>query len=440
MSQLTILHPHAGAIDIGASELYCNTYEHEEVEVFIYTQEGLEAMVKMFVSSGVDTVALEATGVYWLPVYEALESAGVEVYMVNGAHVKQLPGRKSDISDALWLRSLHQYGLLKAGFVPEASIRCLRSYIRVRDTHIRQGSEEVLRMHKALDLMGLKIHQVLSQIQGKSGLAILDAIVDGERDISILVGLTDGRVQKNKAEQLAQALKGNYAKEHLFLLQQALKSWRFHQEQMGQCDREIEIQLQEMTQEKEVPQIEDQPKGMRHNAPKIADLHRLLLTLSQGKNPTQIEGINDYSFLKLVAHTGLDMEAWANEKRFVSYAGLAPSHDRSGKRKRRRYRKGNKEVKNIFMLLARSVAKMDTELGAFYRQLKARKGPAVAMKALARKIAIRYYRIMKFGTDYIVKGTEWFEHNFKQQKTNRLIKQLKKLNPDNQLIAQLTVA
>ena len=270
--------------------------------------------------------------------------------------------------------------------------------------------------------------------------AILDAIVDGERDISILVGLTDGRVQKNKAEQLAQALKGNYAKEHLFLLQQALKSWRFHQEQMGQCDREIEIQLQEMTQEKEVPQIEDQPKGMRHNAPKIADLHRLLLTLSQGKNPTQIEGINDYSFLKLVAHTGLDMEAWANEKRFVSYAGLAPSHDRSGKRKRRRYRKGNKEVKNIFMLLARSVAKMDTELGAFYRQLKARKGPAVAMKALARKIAIRYYRIMKFGTDYIVKGTEWFEHNFKQQKTNRLIKQLKKLNPDNQLIAQLTVA
>ena len=437
MSDLHLIHPRAGAIDIGASELFCNTYEHEEVEVFPYTQSGLDSMSQMFVSSGVETVALEATGVYWLPVYESLEAAGLIVCMVNGAHVKQLPGRKSDVSDALWLRTLHQYGLLKAGFVPDSTIRCLRSYIRVRDNHIEDGGREVLRMQKALDLMGVKIHQVLSQIQGTSGLAMIEAILAGERSAEVLISLTDRRIRENKADQLREALAGNYAKEHLFILRQALKSWKFHQEQVKECEKEITAQLGEMTQGKEPPQIHDQPKPIRHHRPDIDQLHTLLLTLTGGKNPTQIEGINDQSLLKLIAHTGLDLSQWPNEKRFTSYAGLAPSHDQSGKKRRRRYRKGNKEVKNIFMLIARSVAKMKTELGEFYRQLKARRGAPVAIKALARKIAIRYYRIMRFGTEYTVKGMEHFQQNFNQQKTKMLIKQIKALNPDIQEVIKM---
>lgn len=431
---LSLLHPHAGAVDIGASALFCNTYQSDQVSEFVYTQDGLASLCSYFVDAGVDTVALEATGVYWLPVYEQLEAAGVEVYMVNGAHVKQLPGRKSDIADAVWLRTLHQYGLLKAGFVPEASIRCLRSYMRIRETHIADGAREVLRMQKALDLMGVKIHQVLSQVQGKSGLAIIEAILEGERDADTLIGLTDKRVQRDKSEQLRKALKGSYRKEHLFLLSQALKAWKFHQEQILTCDGQLQEQLIEMGQGAEEVEITDQPKPIRHHPPKIKDLHRLLLTLTGGKNPTQIEGINDQSLLKLIAHTGLDMSVWPNEKHFVSYASLAPSHDQSGKRKKRRHRKGNKEIKTIFMLIARSIARTKTELGEFYRHLKARRGPAIAMKALARKIAIRYYRIMKHGTEYTVKGIEDFQQNFKEQRTKTLIKQLRKLAPDIQIV------
>lgn len=434
MSKLELLHPHAGAIDIGAASLFCNTYQGDEVKEIDNNQDGLDALCRYFHDAEVDTVALEATGVYWLPVFEALEECGIEVFMVNGAHVKQLPGRKSDVADAVWLRTLHQYGLLKAGFVPDASIRCLRSYIRIRENHISDGSREVLRMQKALDLMGIKIHQVLSQIHGKSGLAILRAILAGERDPEVLISLTDMRIQRSKREELRAALKGNYRKEYLFLLSQALKSWQFHQDQIRECDAQIEEQLIEMGRGRQEVAITDTPKHIRHHRPHIEDLHKLLLTLTGGNNPTQIEGINDQTLLKLIAHTGLDMDNWKNEKRFVSYAGLAPAHDQSGKRKRRRYRPGNKEIKAIFTLIARSVAKMKTELGEFYRHLKSRRGAGVAMKALARKIAIRYYRIMKFGTEYTIRGIEQFEQNFKEQKAKRLIKQLKSLHADIQII------
>lgn len=434
MSKLLILNPHAGAIDIGSSMLYCNSYKDEEVQEYAYTEEGLLEVASYFKLAKVTTVALEATGVYWLRVYEVLESAGIEVYMVNGAHVKQLPGRKSDIADALWLRTLHQYGLLKAGFVPNASIRSLRSYIRIRDTHIADGAREVQRMQKALDLMGLKIHQVISQIHGTSGLAIIEAILAGERSLDVLIKLTDKRIQEQKGEDLRKALKGAYSKEHLFLLSQSLKAWKFHQEQIKACDTQIEQQLIEMNEGAEAVEITDKAKRIRHHRPNIDNLHQLLLTLTGGKNPTQIEGINDQSLLKLIAHTGLDMDIWPSEKHFASYASLAPAHDQSGKRKKRRYRKGNKEIKQIFVLIARSVAKMKTELGEFYRQLKARRGPAIALKALARKIAIRYYRIMKYGSEYTIRGIEDFQHNFKEQKAKYLIRQLKKLKPELEIV------
>lgn len=436
MSKLTVIHSQAGAIDIGASELFCSTFASDQVEIYGYDSENLQVMAKMFVDAEVKTVAIEATGVYWIPVYEALEDVGLEVYMVNGAHVKQIPGRKNDIADAVWLRTLHQYGLLRSGFVPEATIRCLRTYMRIRENHIQDGGREVLRMQKALDLMGLKIHQVLSQIQGKSGLAILEAILDGERDPDRLISLTDKRVREKKSEELRRALKGNYRKEYLFLLSQAIKSWRFHQNQILECDKELTAQLAEMTNGVESPEIDDKPKKIRHHPPQIPDLHKLLLTLTGGKNPTRMEGINDQSLLKLIAHCGLDFTAWKNEKHFVSYASLAPSHDQSGRRKRRRYRKGNKEIKNIFILIARSVAKMKTELGEFYRHLKSRKGPQIAMKALARKIAVRFYNIMRYGIEYTIKGIEDFQQNFKEQKAKRIFKQLKNLNLDPKFIKE----
>lgn len=436
-SSLHVIHPRAGAIDIGSSELYCNTFQSDEVEVFAYRYEELEKLVSFFIEAGVETLALEATGVYWLPVFEALEAAGLEVYMVNGAHVKQLPGRKSDIADAVWLRTLHQYGLLKAGFVPEASIRSLRSYVRIRENHIKDGAREVSRMHKALDLMSLKPHQVLTQIHGKSGLAILDAILTGERDPAKLVALTDARVQKSKADELIKSLRGNYRKEHLFLLEQALKSWRFHQTQILACDKRIEEQLLEMTVSLDVPDITDKPKPIRHHKPQIPELHTLLLMLTGGKNPTQLDGINDQTLMKLIAHCGLDFSKWKNEKHFTSYASLTPCRDRSGKQKRKRYKQGNKELKNIFTQLANSIAKTQTDLGEFYRHLKGRRGPKIAMKALARKIAERFYRIMRHGTEYTSRGIEHFQQNFKEQQLNMIRKRIKSLGIDNHELIQL---
>jgi len=352
----------------------------------------------------------------------------LEVYVVNGAHVKQLPGRKSDVADAIWLRTLHQHGLLRSGFVAESDIRTLRTYVHVRDTHINSGAREVQRMQKALELMGLKLHQVVSQIQGVSGMAIMEAILAGERDVEKLILLTHKRIRDTKTDQLREALKGNFRQEYLFSLQQAITSWRFHQEQVLVCDKEIEGHLQQMTHGVDKPDITDTPKTIRHHRPQIDELHQHLLILTQGKNPTQIEGINDQSLLKLISLTGLEMSAFPSEKHFVSYAGLTPCNDSSGKRKRRRRSKrGNPNLRQVFMLIARSVSKMRNELGEFYRNLKARRGSAIAMKALARKLAIRYYRIMKHGVEYVVRGIELYQKNTKNQKIRSLKKQMIKM-------------
>jgi transposase len=242
---LQTINAHAAAIDVGSEQLYVAVV-NQPVQVFETFTESLHALRDMLVGAGVTSVAMEATGVYWLPVYEVLEAAGLEVCVVNGAHVKSLPGRKSDMQDCQWLAELHSHGLLRSGFVPPQAIRRLRDYQRLRQDHIRMGSAHIQHMQKALDRMNLKIHEVLSDLTGVSGLRLIGAILNGVRSRQLLLELCDVQILRRKRAAMLKALEGHWQPEHLFALRQAYEGWEFYQRQIAACDREIAMVLDQI--------------------------------------------------------------------------------------------------------------------------------------------------------------------------------------------------
>lgn len=360
---------------------------------------------------GVKSVAMEATGIYWLCVYEVLERAGLEVVMVNGKHVKNVPGRKTDMSDSQWSATLHAHGLLKPGFVPPEHIRRLQDYLRVRSDHITMAGSHEQHMQKALERMNLKIHDVISDLTGVSGLKMIQAILDGQRDPGKLVGLCDEQIQKRKADRLRAALEGTWKPEHLFALRQAYELWRTYQKKIAECDRVIQEVLQEIAGPED-PQNPAPPptKSGGVNTPQIAGLHALLWRLCGGKDPTCLPGLADYVLLLLIAEIGTDLARhWKTEKHFTAWLGLAPGSRDSGKRKSSQPRSRNRGGR-LFCVIARSVGRsVDKALGGFYRRLKARRGGLVANLALARKLAELYYRLMVHGMKYVEQGLKKYE-------------------------------
>ena len=415
MKPLPVLDPQAAAIDVGSESLHVSVAGDTPKVFGTFTVE-LEALREWFKGQGVRTVAMEATGVYWLYLYEVLEAAGLEVVVVNGRHVQNVPGRKTDMSDCQWLATLHAHGLLRGGFVPPADIRRLQDYQRLRADHIIGAAGQVQKMQQALERMNVKFHDVISDLTGVSGLKVVRAILRGEREPVRLLALCDGQIQRKKSAAVKESLRGCWKDEQLFALRQALELWETFQQKIADCDRELERLLHQLAGpppsqggpgggELRLAPVKDAGK----NAPAIERCQQLLARICGGRDATQIPGLSVYLVLQLISEVGTDMTRWPTEKHFTSWLGLAGGRKQSGKRKGSIKAHRNRAGR-MFCAAARALARsMDKALGGFYRRLRGRIGGLAANVALARKLAQLFYRLLRYGMEYVEKGLKAYE-------------------------------
>lgn len=427
--RMPIVHPQAAGLDIGRDEIWaCVPTDQDQplVRGFSTFTPDLETLVAWLQACHIDTVAMESTGVYWIPIYDLLEAAGLEVYLVNARHLKNVPGRKSDVQDCQWIQRLHQYGLLSASFRPAADLCALRSYLRHRRMLIEYRAAHIQHMQKALQQMNVQLMQVLSDITGETGLAIIREIVAGERDPVQLAHLRDPRCQHSQ-DEIAKALTGHYQPEHVFALGQALALYDFYTVQLQACDEAIEQHYHQCPPAAEdLPPLPPSAKTNTHskNAPAFdvrAHLYRLT-----GVDLTAIDGLNASTVQEIVSEIGTQMDKWPTEKHFCSWLHLAPHNDISGGQVlRSQVLKGQNRAAQAFRLAAQAVGKTDTALGAFYRRLRARLGPQKAMVATAHKLARIVYHLLKQREPYQAWSVDDYEHAVRQRELNYLQRKAK---------------
>jgi transposase len=423
------MHLQAAGIDIGSRKVFVGL-ENSPVRSFETFTSDLLALKDYLLEKDVSTVAMEATGVYWYVLYDILLDAGLDVWLVDGRQTRQLPGRKTDVKDCQWIQQLHSYGLLNRCYVSEGLVKELRSYQRLREDHLRSASMHVQHMQKALIEMNIRLPEVLSQVHGVSGMALIKAILEGEREVEKLVSLCHASVRQNKGEELRKALQGHYTGQGLFALGQALKAYEFYQQQIMDCDRQIDTTLQKINKDKTLPPGTGagKRKAIRHNKPDIKGLGDHLLKIFDGRDATKLPGFTDYNWLQLYSEIGSDLSKWPSEKHFTSWLGLSPGHDRSGKKNKSKS-KGKPTVGQIFKQMAHGLLNSKyIGWGAFARRLRGRKGPAVAIKATARKLAAQYWRLIVKGAEFVEKGLQAYELILNQQKQRRLEKLALELN------------
>jgi transposase len=422
------LREKAAGIDIGSRKVFVSI-EGDEVRSFFTFTEDFENLREYLAENAIETVAMESTGVYWGILYEMLEEAGIDVWLVDGAQTKQVPGRKTDVKDCQWIQQLHSYGLLNRCFVADSDIKELRIYQRLREDHIRSASMHINHMQKALIEMNIRLPEVLNQVHGASGLAIIKAILDGERDKEKLLKLCDKRIIKTKGEDVLKSLNGRYTKSGLFALKQAFDSYQFYQNQIKQCDMMLQEVIKRMGRWKPDRTSNAPRKPIRHHKPEIDDLGSEMLKIFDGRDATSLSGITDYTWMQLLSETGTDLSKWETEKHFTSWLGLAPGQHTSGKMKRTKRKKGRPKAGQIFRTIAQSLLNSKKiALGAFGRRLRSRKGSPIAVKAIARKLAVMYWRIMVKGMEFVETGIQKYEEQLIEQKRkslNRLAKELK---------------
>jgi transposase len=403
---LECIEANAAGIDIGATEIYAAVPPDRDatpVRCFATFTEDLQALAAWLLQCGVVAVAMESTGVYWIPVYEVLEAAGLQVSLVNARHVKHVPGRKSDVSDCQWLQYLLSVGLLRASFRPQSAICALRALSRHRGSLIEVASIHVQHMQKALTQMNLQIHHVLSDITGKSGLAILDAIVAGKRDPEYLAGLADGRVQAER-QTVVKSLVGNYRSEHLFTLRQSLQAYRQYQKMVADCDREIEQRMNELPDHAGGGQppasLDSTKKGKRRKNQfhfnMAKELYRVL-----GTDLTAVPGIDALTVYTLVTEIGTELSSFPNVAAFTSWLTLCPGSKKSGgKVLSSKTRKSSSRLSTALRLAARALHKSNSYLGAYFRRMRARLGAPQAITAAAHKLARILYHLITTRTAY----------------------------------------
>lgn len=431
---LGLVHPHAAGLDIGAREIWVATPPDRDprpVRAFGTFTPDLQALADWLTVCQVTSVALESTGVYWIPIFELLEARGFEVYLVNAHHIKNVPGRKSDVQDCQWIQRLHSYGLLHASFRPEAEMVVLRAYLRQRAMLIEHRAAHTQHMQKALHQMNLQLTQVLSDVTGVTGLAIIRAIVGGERNPQKLAQLRHGRCQRSEAD-IAKALTGSYRPEHLFALKQALALYDAYSAQLTECDRQIEQQYAALKPRFD-PDDPDQPLGPdaktnthSKNAPDF-DVRRELFQLV-GVDLTQVHGLHVSSVQQLLAEIGTDMRKFPTAKHFCSWLGLAPHNDvTGGKVKRSRTLPTHNRAGQVLRLAAQSVGRGQSALGAYYRAMKARLGAAQAITATAHKLARIIYHLLKHREPFQPLTREAFTEQRRQREIKVLEKRAAKL-------------
>ncbi|HBC00747.1 MAG TPA: IS110 family transposase [Pseudomonas sp.] len=416
---LPVIHEGAAGIDIGSRFHVVAVpadITEEPVQTFKAFTADVERMANWLVDLGITTVAMESTGVYWIPVYEILESHGLHVVLANARDARAVPGRKTDVNDAQWIQRLHACGLLRASFHPDREIAALRSYLRLRERHLDYAAAHIQHMQKALTHMNLQLHHVVADITGATGMRIIRSIVAGERNAATLAAMRDTRC-KSSVETIHSALVGNYQPEHVFALAQALAMYDAYQAPLEICDQQIAQSLQRLSQQKSPPS-EPLPKP-RHRTRQPNALNfdvRTMLYQLIGVDLTQIHGIGPYLALRLVADCGTDLSRWRTAHHFTSWLTLAPGCRISGGKVLSAHtRKTKNRVTAHLRLAAVTIGKTNTALGAFYRRLSARIGKAKAVTATARKIAILFYNAMRFGMAYQDPGADHYEQKYRER-------------------------
>lgn len=427
-THFTLIHPNAAGIDIGGNAIFIDA-GLDAVKRFGTFTEDFHAALDYLQQAGIQTVVMEATGVYWVVLYDILDRAGMDVWVVNGWAVKQVPGRKTDVQDCQWLRQLHSYGLIRKSFIPNKYIRELRSYMRLREVHIQSASREINHMHKALVLMNVKLGNVINSLSSKSGIRVVEAILSGERNAATLADLCDIQIKRHKLEEVKSSLIGNYQQEHLFALRQAYQAWIFFEQQVTDCDAEIEKVLQKLNCQKAKHQEAASPaKIQKHHKLQINNLHEQILLLTDGSDVTRLPGITDYNTLRILAETGSDLSHWPTEKHFVSWLGLAPTLNSSGNTTKKKSIHKTTSAGQIFREAAQSllISKYNA-LGAFGRRIRSRKGPFIAIKALARKLACMFYKVLTKGWQFVELGISEYKRKYEEVLLKNLNKQAKAL-------------
>ena len=423
---LELLNLNAAGLDIGAEEIYgCVPSDRDETFVRsfgTYTVE-LNTLADWLEACGIETVAMESTGVYWIPVYDVLEARGFEVSLVNARHLKNVPGRKSDVDDCQWLQQLHTYGLLRSSFRPDEEICVLRALVRQRTNLVSSRSRQIQLMQKAMEQMNVKLTEVVSDITGVTGMSIIRAIVQGERKAKQLAQLRNPKCKKSE-DEIAMALEGTYQFEQLFALRQALAAYDFYGQQMQECDQAIEAHFASMP---DAPPGDDTlpPKARSQKRRKNQPYFDLASSLYQtvGVDLTEIDGIDALTAQTVIAEIGLDMNRWPTVKHFTSWLGLSPHNEISGgKVLRTRTKKTKNRANTALRIAAQALHRSDSALGAFFRRMRAKHGPAKAVTATAHKLACIIYYMLRDRTPYQDPGAQQYE----QQHQERVIRNLKR--------------
>jgi transposase len=432
VEQVEIIHPNAAGLDIGAQEIYaCVPPDRagETIQVFGTFTPDLQRLADWLENNQVDTVAMESTGVYWIPVFELLEERGFKVYLVNGRHIKHVPGRKSDVQDCQWIQKLHMLGLLTGSFRPEGEICALRAYLRHRADLLQHRASHILHMQKALQQMNIQLAQVLTDMTGETGMSIVRAIISGERDAVKLAQLRNPRC-KSSEETIAKALSGNWKAEHLFALKQALELYDFYTTQVSACDAQIQHHYYTMKpqwggSEHDSKSAISQPSPRKRTARNATpfDVESQMIRLT-GIDLTTVDGIGPGLAQTILSEIGTDMSKWPTAKHFASWLGLAPRNDISGGRVlRSRTLPTRNRAGQAFRQAATAVARHSSSaLGAFYRRKRSQGGPIFAQAATAHKMARMVYHMLKYRLHYQDIGAE----KFGQQQRERDVAALRK--------------
>lgn len=425
------VHSDAAGIDLGSREHWVALPPGRAAKAIrsfgCYTEDLVE-MSKWLRENRITTVAIESTGVYWVPVYQILESHGLDVHLVNAKHYKSVPGRKTDIQDCQWLQYLHQRGLLRGSFRPADAMCVIRSYVRQRETLVAESARHTQRMQKALEQMNVQLHKVVSDVTGETGLTIIKAILAGKREPAELAALRNYRC-KRSVDEIAKALVGDWREEHLFCLRQELDAFEFLATQIEACEAAALEALRRLEAKADASKIPPaKSKAVDTDA-------RRVLFVAAGVDLTKISGLAPTLVQTIVAETGVDASRWPNEKAFASWCTTAPRNKVTGGKRHKAPRGGASRVGQAFRVAAQTLANSDTALGAFYRRMRARKGSTFAHAVTANKLARVYYRMLKYGDTFVEQGASHYDAAYKERAAKAAVEKLRKLGYSVQVTA-----
>lgn len=417
---LGITHPNAAGIDIGGASHFVAVppdRDDEPVREFRCFTADLLRLADWLQACGVDTVAMESTGVFWIPLYELLQSRGLTVHLVNARHVRNVSGRKSDVLDCQWLQQLMSYGLLRGAFRPDEAICALRAVMRTREMLLEYQADHIRHMQKALTQMNLQLNTVIADVAGVSGQAIIRAILNGERDPHTLAALCDRRIRASR-EEVAQSLQGNWRAEHLFALRTAVNLYDAYHQEMLACDQQLEAMLAAMQRHTDEPPAKKRTSTSR-NAPRF-DVRTALFQMT-GIDLTAINGIDVNTALKVIAEIGVDLSRFKSAKHFASWLGLCPGTKISGgKTLSGKTKRTTNRAAQALRLAAAALRHSQSALGAYYRRMAARMDRAKAITATAHKLARIIYAMLTKGQAFVDQGEAVYEERHRQRALRNL--------------------